>query len=258
MPEQENSSHKKHEVGEPNPGRRREVSLFCEGHSDQRNRIVQKNQQNGQDKSAGLAAFLRGEAERNAHQGEDDASRRQRQAAMIFNQVPTARDRVGGLCHTEEIGKVDFTERCGFVLLTALGRGDLDGDVSSLKGGDLVLVRIPGIAFVSGTVGEVQVQSLGPLADEQAFARQADAWCGGVRQIGKKHAFPDGSAGHGLDVLHVQDDLRKPFVKHAGLDLERSLRRLERVLELSQSGERAGREVDAVTESEQPRHHHKD
>ena len=134
--------------------------------------------------------------------------------------------------------------------------GDLNGDVSGLESGDLVLVRILGIAFVSGTVGEMQVQRIGPLADEQALARQSDARRGRVRQIGEEHAFPERSARHGLDVLHVEDDLREALVKHSGLDFERSLRRLEVVLELSQGGKRARRKIDAVSESEQPGHHH--
>ncbi len=61
------------------------------------------------------------------------------------------------------------------MFLTVLWRGNPDGDVSGLEGGDLVLIGILGIGFVSGTVGEMQVQSIGPLADELAFARQADA-----------------------------------------------------------------------------------
>ena len=71
-------------------------------------------------------------------------------------------------------------ERRGFVFLTVLRRGNLDGNVGGLKSGDLVLVRILGIGFVRGTVGEVQVQSVGPLADQQTFARQADAGRGRV------------------------------------------------------------------------------
>ncbi len=96
MPEQKNSSGKKGEVGEPDAGSGREASLARESHSDQRNRIVKKDQQNGQDKSAGLTAFLRREAERNADQGKDDAGGRQREAAMVFDQVPAAGDGVGG------------------------------------------------------------------------------------------------------------------------------------------------------------------
>ena len=87
------------------------------------------------------------------------------------------------------------------------------------------------------TLGKMQVQSIGPLADEQAFARQADAGRGWVAQIGEKHAFPEGSAGHGFDVLHIEDDLRESLVEHAGLDFERNLRRLEAVLKLSEGGE---------------------
>ncbi len=96
------------------------------------------------------------------------------------------------------------------------------------------------------------------MADKQAFARQADAGRGWIAQIGEEHAFPEGSAGHGLDVLHVEDSLRESLVEHAGLDFERNLRRLEAVLELSQGGERTRREIDAVAESEQPGYQHED
>ena len=143
------------------------------------------------------------------------------------------------------------------MFLIVLGRGNLDRDVGGLESGDLVLVRILGIgSFVRGTVDEMQVQSVGPLADEHAFARQADAGRGGVRQIGEEDAFPQRSAGHGLDVLHVKNDLGEAFVKHARLDFERGLGRFQVALELSQSFERAGREIDAVAESEQPGQHH--
>src|ERR1700738_4945355 len=103
-----------------------------------------------------------------------------------------------------------------------------------------------------GNVGEVQVQSIGPLANEQAVARQADARRGRVTQIGEEHAFPEGSAGHCFDVLHVEDSLWKALIKHAGLDFERNLRGLKAALELTQGGERARRKIDAVAESQQP------
>ena len=120
MPEQKNSTEKKREVGEPNTGGWREASLARERHSDQRDRIVQEDQQDGQDKSAGLAAFLRREAERNADQSQDDACGRQREAAMIFDQVPAAGDGVAGLRATEQVRNFHLTEGRGFVLLTIL------------------------------------------------------------------------------------------------------------------------------------------
>ncbi len=96
----------------------------------------------------------------------------------------------------------------------------MDGKVGGLKGGDLVMVRILGIGLVRGTVAEMQVQSIGPLTDEQSFTRQADGGRGWVGQIGEEHSFPAGSAGHGLDILHVEDFLRKFLVKDAGLDFK--------------------------------------
>ena len=110
LPEQKNSSHQKHEVGKPNPGRGRQASLARKRHADHRNRIVKKDQQNGQDKSARLAAFLRREAQRNADQGQDNAGARQRQAVMEFDQVPAPGDRVGGSCDTEEFANLEFMQ----------------------------------------------------------------------------------------------------------------------------------------------------
>jgi hypothetical protein len=110
LPEKKNSSHKKYKVGEPNAGGRGETSLTGERHSNQRKRIVEEDQENGQDKPAGLATLLRGEAERNADQGKDDARGRQRKAAMVFDQVPAAGDGVGGARDAEEFRKPDLTE----------------------------------------------------------------------------------------------------------------------------------------------------
>jgi len=111
---------------------------------------------------------------------------------------------------------------------------------------------------VRRTIGQMQVQSIGSLADEQSFARQTDAGRGWITQIGEEHAFPESPARHGLDVLHVKDSLREALVKHAGLYFERDLRRLEAILELSQGGERSGRKIDTVAKSEQPCSHHED
>ena len=110
LPEQKNSSQQKHEIGKPNPGRGRQASLARKRHADQRNRIVKKDQQNGQDKSAGLAAFLRRQAQRNADQGQDDAGGGQRQPAMEFDQVPAACHGAGGSCDTEEVANLDLMQ----------------------------------------------------------------------------------------------------------------------------------------------------
>jgi hypothetical protein len=58
--------------------------------------------------------------------------------------------------------------------------------------------------------------------------------------------------------LYVQNNFWKAFVKYPGLDLKRGLRRLEIVFEASQGGERSGRQIDAIAERKQPRHHHED
>ncbi len=113
------------------------MSLAGERDSDQRNRIVEKDQKNGQDKAAGFAAFLRREAERDADKGKHDAGRGQRETAMVFDQVPAAGDGVGGLRGAKEVGEFDFTQRSGLVFLIILRRGNLERNVGGLESGDL-------------------------------------------------------------------------------------------------------------------------
>ena len=83
------------------PARRRPQERVVPGlrerNSNEGNRVVEKDQQNGQDKAARLAAVFRRQSERNADQGEHDTGRRQREAAMKFDQVPAPSDRVGGV-----------------------------------------------------------------------------------------------------------------------------------------------------------------
>src|ERR1019366_9252317 len=122
LPEQKNSYGKKREVGEPNPGGRGKAPLLGERDSDQRKRIVEEDQQNGQDKSAGLAAFLGRQAEWDADQSEHDAGGWRREAAMVFDHVPAAGDRVAGLRAAEEVGKLDLAECCRFMFLIVLCR----------------------------------------------------------------------------------------------------------------------------------------
>src|SRR5271154_5482905 len=105
------------------------MSLFREGDSDQGNRIVDKDQQNSQDKSAGLASLFRRKPEWDAYQREHDAGGRQRQTAMIFDEIPAA---IGGVCTAEKIVKLDLAERGGFVFLVVLRGRDLQRDVGGL------------------------------------------------------------------------------------------------------------------------------
>jgi len=57
------------------------------------------------------------------------------------------------------------------MLLIALRRRDLERNVRGLESGDLVLVWILGIGFVRGTIGKMQIQPVGSLADQQSLAR---------------------------------------------------------------------------------------
>jgi hypothetical protein len=58
-----------------------------------------------------------------------------------------------------------------------------------MESGDLVLVGILGIGFVSRTAGEMQIERIGPLADQHAFAGQADARRGRVSRSARNTPF---------------------------------------------------------------------
>ena len=61
-----------------------------------------------------------------------------------------------------------------------------------------------------------------------------------------------------MTFLHIKDELGKSLIKHARLNFERGLRRLQVVFKLCERGERARREINAVAQRQQPRHQHKD
>ena len=171
---------------------------------------------------------------------------------MIFDQMPPAGGRVRGWGEVSEFGKFDLSQCGRLMFLIVLRRGYTDGNISRLEGGDLVLVGILGIRFVSRPTGEMQVQSICPLADQQTLARQADSRRRRIRQIGEEYSLPQSSARHRLDILHIENAFWEPLVKHSRLHFERCLRRLQFVLELSQRGERAWGQINAVAKRKQP------
>ncbi len=67
--------------------------------SDQRNHVVDEDQQDGQHESAGLAAFLRRQAERDADQREHQAGGGQGEALVEGDEIPAGGDGIdaGGL-----------------------------------------------------------------------------------------------------------------------------------------------------------------
>ncbi len=95
---------------------------------------------------------------------------------MKLDQVPAAVDRVGGLRHAEQVLHLHLVQGTRFMFLRALRCGDLNGNVGRLKSRNLILVRVLWVSFVSRTVGEMKIERIRTLADEHAFARQADAW----------------------------------------------------------------------------------
>ena len=63
------------------------------------------------------------------------------------------------------------------MFLTALSGRNLKRDVGSVESGNLILIGVLGIGFVRRAVGQMQVERVGPLADQQALARQRDSRC---------------------------------------------------------------------------------
>ncbi len=87
-PQQEDTYYQAHDVGEPHSEGGRDFSLPREGDADQRNQVVGKDQDDGEDESGRLAAFLGRQAEGKSDQGEHDARRGQSEAAVEFDPVP--------------------------------------------------------------------------------------------------------------------------------------------------------------------------
>jgi len=111
---------------------------------------------------------------------------------------------------------------------------------------------------VGGPARQMQVQCVGPLADQDALARQRDAGGRRLAQVRKEHTFPQRGARHGFHVLHVEHGFGEAFIENAGLNLERGLRALEPVLQIAERCQGTRRQIDAVDQGEHPRHDHED
>ncbi len=98
------------------------------------------------------------------------------------------------------------------------------------------MLRIFRVGFVRGAIDQMQVQSVGTFTDDDAFPGQRDARIGGVGKIGHEDAFPYGGSLGILDVLHVDNDLGKPFVENARLDFKGHLGSFESIFQMPERG----------------------
>src|SRR6201993_2038420 len=114
------------------------------------------------------------------------------------------------------------------------------------------MIGVPVIGLMLRTVDQVQMKTVGCLADDDSLFRQSDARVRSVGEIGHEYALPDGGSLGVLDVLDVDHDLRKSFIENAWLDLERNLRAFQAIFEAAQSRLSFGRDVDAIAQREQP------
>src|SRR6266496_3014309 len=103
----------------------------------------------------------------------------------------------------------------------------------------------------------MQVQAVLALADDNGFAGQGNLWIRSVGEVRHEDALPNSGALGGLHVLHVKNFLGKSFIKDSRLDLKRNLRTLEAFFEMSKSGLRARRDVEAIDKRSDPRHEDK-
>ena len=120
-------------------------------HSDQRNEVVNENQSDGEDETARLAAFLRRKAQRNSDHRQHQAGRGKREAAVKFDQVPARRYGIDAAGIIAQRPCAHESNRDWFICLV-FRRRQFEGNVSLLKGGDLVMIGQLGIGFVSGTI----------------------------------------------------------------------------------------------------------
>ena len=73
LPQQEKAAGRKENVGEPHRDEGGDPVLLAEGCAEERERVVEADQQDGEDPGRALAAAPRCDAERNPHQHEHEA-----------------------------------------------------------------------------------------------------------------------------------------------------------------------------------------
>ena len=96
------------------------------------------------------------------------------------------------------------------------------------------------------------MQAILALGYENAFPGQRDPRIRTIRDIGEKYSVPNCATLSAVHVLHVKHNLRKAFIKYAGLHFKRNLRALKLFLQVPQRRQRPRSYVKRIPQSEQP------
>src|SRR5579863_7863071 len=166
-PQQKSATEEKHDVREPHSQRRRYPALPRQRDSNQRRGIISEDQQDGEHEPGRLAAFLGRQAKWNSDQRQYQARRWQRKAAMELDQAPAGQSLVPGVVGLPpQFPSPQLRNRNEVLLLRTVGLRHGDRDVGLLEGRNLVVVGDFGIDFVRRAIGEVEMQRLRSLADQ--------------------------------------------------------------------------------------------
>src|SRR5260370_24222961 len=117
---------------------------------------------------------------------------------------------------------------------------------SLMNGCKFVLVVFFLIVLRWAPAGEMKMQRVPPLGDQDTFAGQRYARIGGVGNVGEKHTLPNRCALGAVHVLHVEHVLGKTFVENPWLHFKRNLRAFELILKVAKRGQPFGGEVKSV------------
>ena len=130
--EQEYGECEKYKVGEPCSEPGRDFPLAGQRNSDQRDYVVDEDQQDGEHESAGLAALLGRQAERDSHQREHQAGGGQREALMKGDEIPAGGNGIDAMGLLPERARIHHVGGERFVGLV-LGRGKVERECRSAR-----------------------------------------------------------------------------------------------------------------------------
>ena len=174
-PQQDRAAEEENNVRQPGPERGRYFPLAREGNAQKGNRIVGEHQHDREHESRRLAPFFRGEPKRDADQRQHQASRGQRETAVKLDVVPASRGFIGLASFPRQIPGTQLRNGGRLLFLLAAGLGERDRNIPLLEGRNPVEPGIFGFNLMSGSVGQVQMQFVGPFADQNALLGKRDA-----------------------------------------------------------------------------------
>ena len=224
------------EVGSPDSEEGWELAGLGEGHADQREKVVDEDEDDGEDETGGFAAAFRRDSQRDADEHEDEAGEGVGEALVELDAVDggSAAVRGGlGVGATPEFGEGEgFNVGVEAAEVGVFGGLGLDGDVGGGEGGDVVLVGVGGGGGVLATVEEMETDGLrvggvGGSVDDDGLFGGGDVGVGGFGEVSEEDVMPESGSGGGGYVLDVEDAVLELFVEDAGLDLEGGLGGLE-------------------------------